>query len=81
MESSPLRGTIGKNIFNLMVVDINDNRLSFWHAFIRNISKLITGVIFDLGYLMIVFTSKGQALHNVIAGCMVTRNSVTNDKS
>ncbi|UCH01243.1 MAG: RDD family protein, partial [Deltaproteobacteria bacterium] len=38
---------------------------------LRHFSKIISTIILLVGYLMVGFTAKKQALHDMIAGCLV----------
>lgn len=67
MESSERQATIGKSAMGLIVADENGNRLDVQKALIRNISRLVSGFICLIGYLMAFFTEKKQALHDIIA--------------
>ena len=66
-ESSERQGTIGKSAMGLIVADENGNRLDTQKALIRNIMRLISGMICLIGYLMAFFTEKKQTLHDIIA--------------
>jgi uncharacterized RDD family membrane protein YckC len=73
-ESSTWQATPGKKVLGLFVTDLNGNRISFAHASGRFFAKLISGLIpFGIGYMMAGFTAKKQALHDLIAGCLVLR--------
>jgi uncharacterized RDD family membrane protein YckC len=67
MESSEGQATLGKRAMNLIVADESGNRLSRQQALIRNISRIISGIICLIGYFMAFFTEKKQALHDIIA--------------
>jgi uncharacterized RDD family membrane protein YckC len=67
MESSESQATIGKRAMNLIVADENGVRLSTQQALIRNISRIVSGIICLIGYFMAFFTEKKQALHDIIA--------------
>jgi uncharacterized RDD family membrane protein YckC len=74
-ESSEWQATPGKKVLNLVVTDLEGNRVSFGRASGRFFSKIITGVIpFGVGYMMAGFTEKKQALHDMIASCLVLRS-------
>jgi len=74
-ESSEWQATPGKKVLNLVVTDLNGNRISFGRASGRFFSKMITGLIpFGIGYIMAGFTQKKQALHDMIASCLVLRS-------
>jgi uncharacterized RDD family membrane protein YckC len=74
MESSEYQGTLGKMALGLVVTDMDGRRISFARATGRFFSKLITGLVpFYIGYIMAGFTEKKQALHDMIASCLVLR--------
>lgn len=74
MESSASQGTPGKMALGLIVTDMQCQRVSFGRASGRFFAKLITGLIpFAIGYIMAGFTAKKQALHDMIASCLVLR--------
>ena len=71
MESSERGATVGKLALGIRVVDSNGNRISFGRASGRYFAKIISGAILMVGYLMAAFTDRKQALHDIIAGCLV----------
>jgi uncharacterized RDD family membrane protein YckC len=71
-EASPWQATPGKRILRLYVTDLNGRRLTFPRALLRNVARQISGVFF-IGYLMAGFTEKKQALHDILASCLVLR--------
>jgi predicted Zn finger-like uncharacterized protein len=71
MESSSKQGTLGKMILGIKVTDLYGNAISFGKATLRHFSKIISTIILLVGYLMVGFTAKKQALHDMIAGCLV----------
>ncbi|MGH9712892.1 MAG: RDD family protein [Candidatus Acidiferrales bacterium] len=74
MESSTYQATLGKMALGLYVTDLNGQRLSFGRASGRFFAKLISGLIpLAIGYIMAGFTARKQALHDIIAGCLVLR--------
>lgn len=76
MESSSYQGTLGKMTLGLIVTDLQGRRVSFGRASGRFFAKIITGLIpFALGYIMAGFTEKKQALHDMIASCLVLRKN------
>jgi uncharacterized RDD family membrane protein YckC len=76
MESSQYQGTLGKMALGLIVTDLQGRPLSFARASGRFFGKIITGMIpFGIGYIMAGFTEKKQALHDMIAGCLVLRKT------
>jgi uncharacterized RDD family membrane protein YckC len=76
MESSETQGTLGKMALALIVTDMKGNRISFGRASGRFFAKIITGMVpLAIGYIMAGFTEKKQALHDMIASCLVMRKS------
>ena len=65
-ESSSIQATLGKRAMRLKVTDIKGNKISLKKATIRFVFK-----IFLLGSLLVLFTKKKQALHDIIAGTVV----------
>jgi uncharacterized RDD family membrane protein YckC len=75
MESSAWQATVGKRVTGLIVTDMTGQPISFARARGRHFAKLISNLIpFEIGYIMAAFTDKRQALHDMIAGCLILRN-------
>jgi uncharacterized RDD family membrane protein YckC len=72
MESSTRQGTLGKLAFDMKVTTLKGQRISFARALSRNFSQLFSALIAYIGYLMPAFTLRRQALHDMIAGTLVT---------
>jgi uncharacterized RDD family membrane protein YckC len=76
LESSMYQGTPGKMALGLIVTDMQGRRVTFARASGRYFSKLITGLIpLCIGYIMAGFTEKKQALHDIIASCLVLKKT------
>jgi len=73
MESSKYQATVGKLTLGLKVTDLDGNSLDFVKSLIRNICKVISGMIMCIGYIMAGFTEKKQGLHDIIAGTLVVK--------
>jgi uncharacterized RDD family membrane protein YckC len=74
MESSEHQGTLGKMALGLVVTDMNGQRVSFPRATGRFFSRFITRLVpLLIGFVMAGFTEKKQALHDMIASCLVLR--------
>ena len=74
MEASARQGTVGKIALGLFVTDLQGRRISFGRASGRFFAKIITGLVpLFIGYMMAGFTEKKQALHDMIAGCLVLK--------
>jgi uncharacterized RDD family membrane protein YckC len=73
MESSPLQATLGKAAIGILVTDAEGGRISALRANGRYWAKIISAIPLGFGYLMAGFTLRRQALHDLIAGTLVTR--------
>ena len=74
LESSTWQGTIGKKACGIVVTDLNGQRIGFGKATGRHFGKILSGLILLIGYIMQAFTEKRQALHDMMAGCLVLKN-------
>jgi len=75
MESSKNQATFGKIALGLKVTDLEGNRISFARATGRYFGKIISGMIMYIGYILAGLTEKKQALHDLMAACLVIRKS------
>jgi uncharacterized RDD family membrane protein YckC len=75
LESSAWQATLGKKMLGLRVTDLEGRRVSFARASGRYFGKLLSQVILLIGFLMAGFTPKKQALHDMLAGCLVVRKT------
>jgi len=71
MESSARRATFGKESMKICVTDVDGNRLTFGRASARHFAKVLSAIPAYVGFLMIAFTTKKQALHDMITSCVV----------
>ena len=74
LESGDSQATWGKQVLGLYVTDLQGIRISFGRASGRFFGKIVTGMIpLGIGYIMAGFTERKQALHDMIASCLVLR--------
>jgi uncharacterized RDD family membrane protein YckC len=74
LESGDKQATWGKQALGIYVTDLQGRRLTFGRASGRFFAKIISGLIpLAIGYIMAGFTERKQALHDMIAGCLVLR--------
>lgn len=71
LESSTVQATPGKLALGIMVTDLEGGRISFGRASVRFFGMFVSAFIFLIGFLMVAFTRRKQALHDIIAGCLV----------
>ena len=70
-ESSSKQATLGKMALGIKVTDMNGEPIGFGKASGRYFGKIISVLIFFMGYIMVAFTQKKQGLHDIMAGCLV----------
>jgi uncharacterized RDD family membrane protein YckC len=73
LESSSWQATLGKKALGLEVTDLEGHRIGFGRATGRFFGKIISALILYIGFIMAGFTEKKQALHDMMAGCLVIR--------
>jgi len=72
-EASRWQATPGKRILKLYVTDMNGQRITYGRAAARNFPKMIFSSVFPVFHLLAGFTEKKQALHDILARCLVLR--------
>ena len=72
-EASAMRGSVGKRIFKLVVVDIDGQGISYLNALLRSIGKVASLFFYGLGFVSILFTEHRQAFHDYIAKTYVVK--------
>jgi uncharacterized RDD family membrane protein YckC len=73
MQSSSRQATLGQLALGLRVTDLEGRRISFARASGRHFATVLTGLTFGIGYVMMLFTTRKQTLHDLIAGTLVVR--------
>jgi uncharacterized RDD family membrane protein YckC len=71
--------TLGKMFFGLQVVSANGTPISFGIAFLRAVGYLVSGALFNLGFIWIAFDKRKQGWHDKIAGTVVIIREQQND--
>lgn len=72
-EASSWHATPGKWILGLKVTDLYGQPIGFGRATGRYCGKVLSAIIFDVGYMMAGWTERKQCLHDLLAGCCVVR--------
>ena len=62
--------TIGKKACNIKVVDQSLRPCSMGQAFGRSFAEILSTLILLIGYLMVAFDDRKQALHDKMAGTL-----------
>jgi uncharacterized RDD family membrane protein YckC len=71
MESSPLQATVGKMALGIKVTDLEGRRIGFGRATGRHFGKFVSAIVLFVGFIMVAFTARRQALHDIMADCLV----------
>lgn len=75
-ECSSWQATPGKKILNLYVTDLDGRPINFARASGRFFARIVSSVVpLFFGYILAGITEKRQALHDIIAGCLVLRKN------
>lgn len=77
LESGPMQATLGKRLLGIQVTDLAGNRISFARASGRFFGIFLSTIILGIGLLMAAFTKRKQALHDMMASCLVVRAGAT----
>ncbi len=75
MMSSEWQATIGKRVMSIIVTDLQGRRITFGRATGRHFAKYLSAFLLGIGFLMAAFTSKKQALHDLIAETVVVKTN------
>lgn len=80
MEGSSMQATLGKKALNMVVTDLNGNRISYLRAVGRYLAKFLSAAILCIGFIMVGLTARKQGLHDMLAGTLVWKgHPVTTD--
>jgi uncharacterized RDD family membrane protein YckC len=74
LETSPARATIGKLLLGISVARVDGGRASFLRTSVRYFAKYLSAFILGIGFLMAAVTRRKQALHDMIARCVVVKS-------
>jgi uncharacterized RDD family membrane protein YckC len=72
-ESSKHGGTLGKMAVGIKVTTIDGERITFGRATGRYFARIVSNLTIYIGYIMAGFTEKKQALHDILANCIVIK--------
>ena len=71
--SSSMMATPGKRLFGLYVTDDQGRRLDIGRALGRHVAGILSWLTLGIGFLMIAYSDRKQALHDHKAGTLVRR--------
>ncbi|MEK5146714.1 RDD family protein [Psychrobacillus sp. FSL K6-4615] len=73
LDSSSWQGTIGKKVMGISVCDLDGERISFVRATFRYFFHIFSALILYIGFFMVIFTQKKQALHDMMTSCVIVK--------
>ena len=80
MESSPTQATLGKRAMGIIATDGKGQRLSFGQASGRYFAGALSYITLYVGYALAGWTSRKQALHDLVADTCVVFDTVKPDE-
>ncbi len=75
LESSQYQGTLGKQMMGIYVTNEHRERIGFLRASGRYFAKILSAMVLLIGFIMAGFTSKKQALHDILARTFVLKRN------
>ena len=73
MESSSKQATLGKLALGIEVTGTDGGQVSFLRATGRTFAKFLSAIPLFIGFLLAGWTARKQALHDMVAGCLVVQ--------
>ena len=73
MESTVPQATVGKLFMGIYVTDLEGERVTFKNASVRYWVKYLSAAILFIGFLLAIITRHRQALHDMVAKCLVLK--------
>ncbi|WP_423824674.1 RDD family protein [Salinibacter ruber] len=70
-ESSDYQATPGKLALGIKVSDLEERPVGLGRATGRHFGKILSTVVLFIGFIIAGMTEKKQALHDIMAGCLV----------
>ena len=71
-EASSAQATPGKRVVGIRVEDVEGGRATLVQTSVRFFCRLFSVLSFGFGFLMVAFTRRRQALHDIAANCILT---------
>ena len=72
-HSSTKQATFGMRALDIKITNENHGKIGFWRATGNFYLTIISALVFFIGFLMIVFTSRKQGFHNLISRTLCIR--------
>ncbi len=65
--------TVGKKALSLYVVRTDGRRLGFWQSLARELVKVLSALLFFIGFIIAAFREDKRTLHDLVVGTVVVR--------
>ena len=69
---TPLEATPGKWVMGMRIAGMDGKRIAAWRAVVRYVASVASLAAAGLGYVVAAWTPRRQALHDLVAGSLVT---------
>ncbi|MGF9976620.1 RDD family protein [Viridibacillus arvi] len=79
LPATTWRGTVGKKVLGIEIVDANGDTISIIRSIIRNIARIFSGLLLCLGYIIAAFHPQKRALHDLVANTYVVNVKRVNE--
>ncbi len=66
--------TVGKKVMGIRVASKKGGKVDWVTAFVRSVSKILSGMFFGLGYLWMLWDEDSQTWHDKLAETLVVRD-------
>lgn len=73
MDFTNRRGTIGKQFVGIVVSDNQGRKINFVTSVLRNLYKIISYIVFGLGFFYVLIDRKNRGWHDMLAGTLVLK--------
>lgn len=71
LHASSRQATFGKAVLGLKVTGYQGERISFLRSIGRELAKILSSMVFMVGFVMAAFTGRKQGLHDLVASTYV----------
>jgi len=72
-ESSKYQGGLGKIAMGIAVTDDHGQRIDFGTATGRHFARVLSALLFFIGFIMMLFSDKNKCLHDKMVGTLVIK--------
>lgn len=71
MQNSAAKATLGQRLMGLQIVSVTYQDAGLGKLILRYFVSLLSSIILKIGFLVALFTSKNQTLHDLVAGTII----------